>query len=870
MPAPDRDTQALFMRAQAQFADFKIITSAMELGSWRGEPVVNMIGSSTIRDRKNDVMTESALVDMTKVEPGMVIWLNHDYKLPDSLFGSLIKSPSIKYTDSYADLHVTSDVEMGNAAAARTYAYIDKGRKIGCSIGARVDEARIDEELFEKKGEIALIIEHVTPVEWSVVGVPCNQRSWVENAIKGYGLRELQINRAGADERLFRLTKSLWPRQYHDTVKAMHGAGVLADAQAQHFWDLEPVAAPPDRIVWDPPTGLFKLFGVHGGGEGRTIEDRATLAQLLGLASGEHAQAITASLLSGMPEDEAAAEADADYDAAHVADLQMEEDDQELVAVPADMLAADEHPEGERNQRLPVTTPADNPLADRTPWRDAQPEGGLVLLNGIDFAALRTSVAQELAATPALATPAGGNTFYIKSSGPIAWLTVPDSARTPAQPSAPAPTPTKTAPAPQQETPTVKTKTKAVWAVAWKAYPTFKAEGDTVSTSDFAVMWTPLSITKDGVERLTPEAIAANTAEVEAKLAALSDAQKATFDAFLKAESYPAHEAKATEAFHAQRKAEKATQKAAKKAERAAKREEKLAAAAGLLTKGDDGTVTPTADAGKTAKFSYLTTLATELGVKVKASGLKLPEDETYSAKRQAAAAVLRQARRIVKSGAAISEKNMANLQLAHDALAIVTDGTICAKGVEGNPGTPGQQLAAGTLANGVTAADLTKNLTLAIDTSGLQASIDALKGAATAEGTALSEKITATRVELARLEQQVTALKAMPLGRPTLANTRVVTDPAAATWADMAAATGTPAAGDPATPATPAPDDLLTGTQIRMVKRGGFDMKVRHWPDGYAAERRPALDPRVKPYMLIEDILNYRSGGPADVPELD
>lgn len=855
MPAPTPDEQAMLLRAHTQpGADFKIITASMELGSWRGAPVVNMVGSSTIRDRKKDVMLESALVDMTKVEPGMVIWLNHDYKLPDSLFGSLIKSPVIKYTDSYADLHITSDVETGNTAAARTYAYIEKGRKIGCSIGARVDEAHIDEELFEKSGEIAIIIEHVTPVEWSVVGVPCNQRSWVENAIKGYGLRTLQTAPHTADERLMRLTKSLWPRPYSEAVKALHSGGILAADEATRLWDLEPLATPAERIVWDPPTGLFKLFGGTQGEH--PIEDRSTLASLLGLESGHFAQ----DLLSHFADSADSADSADNFLPASDPD---DQDLQDLVAAPADLLAAEEHPEGERNAPLPVLFPADDPLTGSAPWRDASPEGEAVLLNGIDFAHLSVVVA---AAARSAGAPLISDTHVLKMAA-----------------GAPSLAPAASAPAPQQETPKVKTKTKAVWAVAWKAYPTFKAQGDAVSDTEFSVVWMPLSITKDGVERLTPDAIAANTAEVTAKLAELSEAQTTAFDAFLKAEEYPAHEARATDAFHAQRKAEKATRKAEAKAEKAAAREQKLAAAVGLLTKGEERGAEAAAatdpagasvDPARAAKFSYLTTLATELGVEVKAKGLLLPEAEPAALRRKAAMTLLREAHRIIKSGAAISEKNMAQLQLAHDALALVTEGVICtvAKGatVDAGNGTPARQLT-----NGAEGADLlTKSIEVVVDTSAITASLDALKSAASNESATLAEQLTAARAEVATLQTRIETLKAMPLGRPTLHATRIITDPAAVTWGDMAAA-ATDAeiqkGASPLTAAAPAEDDVLSGTHVHLIKRGGFDMRMRHWPAGYAVDRRPPLTTRVMPYMLVQDIQNYKSGAHgADVPELD
>src|SRR5579885_1837202 len=160
--------------------DFTIFTSAMEIDAEQ-ENVVRMVGSSTERDLHGDTMSISALSDMTQVKPGLTIWLNHSYDLPHDLFGSLLEAPTLKLQDGIADISIVSDVETSNPLAVQTYGYIKKGKRLGCSIGCMILEAELDEENDDGYSWFPpLIITHVQTLEWSVVGIPANQRCWVE------------------------------------------------------------------------------------------------------------------------------------------------------------------------------------------------------------------------------------------------------------------------------------------------------------------------------------------------------------------------------------------------------------------------------------------------------------------------------------------------------------------------------------------------------------------------------------------------------------------------------------------------------------------------------------------------------------------
>lgn len=193
--------------------DFSLFTAGIE--SDRHYPdLVHMVGSSTEVDMQGDMMSLHALNDMTRCAPNLTIWLNHDYNLPDSLFGSMKGAPSIMHKEGVADLHFDADVEMSNPKAAQVKKYIDNGRRLGVSVGCMVTKYEVPTEEdgpgWQEKG---ITIHGVYTVEYSVVGIPASQRSWVENAIRGVYSRTF-------DPALAPAMKSLWPNQYKKIVKS--------------------------------------------------------------------------------------------------------------------------------------------------------------------------------------------------------------------------------------------------------------------------------------------------------------------------------------------------------------------------------------------------------------------------------------------------------------------------------------------------------------------------------------------------------------------------------------------------------------------------------------------------------------------------
>jgi starvation-inducible DNA-binding protein len=171
-------------------SDFKIYTNALKAYEDEfGGRVVTGTTSSTIRDLHGDEMTYNALKSMEHTaKQNMTIWLNHEYKVPDDLFGSVTDARIVKRIDETGqevyDLDVDIKVcpEEENPEAMRAFRAIKRGVKLGLSIGARVE--RVTKRKDQHSGEESYVIDSVKLMEASVVGIPANQRSYLQNAVK--------------------------------------------------------------------------------------------------------------------------------------------------------------------------------------------------------------------------------------------------------------------------------------------------------------------------------------------------------------------------------------------------------------------------------------------------------------------------------------------------------------------------------------------------------------------------------------------------------------------------------------------------------------------------------------------------------------
>ena len=247
----------LIAQGFGQRPDIVIATNAMQLdeNAPSGVPVLSMIGSSTVKDMQRDTMQLSALQDMTAVPLDMTIWLNHNYNLPDDVFGKLHDRPTIKTVGNIADLSIRVEVETENPPAARTFNMILRGKKFGCSVGCQVTDYDFDGASADPYSS-PLLIKHVTVVEWSVVGIPANQRCWVEQALKGLFERSLVEGRAEDVLRLAPAYKGLYWRDFERVVRNVEHVALKKDLER-----ISARSVSTQFLLWDAVRDTFQLNG---------------------------------------------------------------------------------------------------------------------------------------------------------------------------------------------------------------------------------------------------------------------------------------------------------------------------------------------------------------------------------------------------------------------------------------------------------------------------------------------------------------------------------------------------------------------------------------------------------------------------------
>jgi HK97 family phage prohead protease len=253
--------------------DFKLYTNALKAYTAdNGDLHVTGTTSSTIRDLHGDEMTLSALKTMEETaKQNMTVFLNHNYNVPDDLFGSVTDARIIKRFDDESgqevyDLDVDVRVvgEDENPLAMKTYRAIKRGVKLGLSIGARVDK------VSKKKGnggEDTYVIESVKLLETSVVGIPANQRSYLQNALKSLKQAEqageIQIvEKAGPDD----LSEG-------DFVR-WDSSGGAAQGRIEHVMREGVLGVPESdfkiNATPEDPAALIRIYRPQGNGWGET------------------------------------------------------------------------------------------------------------------------------------------------------------------------------------------------------------------------------------------------------------------------------------------------------------------------------------------------------------------------------------------------------------------------------------------------------------------------------------------------------------------------------------------------------------------------------------------------------------------------
>ena len=167
-------------------ASFKVYTGILKASrSADGKMRLHGVASSTTRDLHGDVITSSAIDDMEQAaNNNLTIFLNHSYNVPEDVGGSVEKAvQKTRGVDQNGDPNVDLDFDIlvneSNPRAVSTFEAIERGTKLGLSIGAVIPDGGA-----KRNKDGTLVIEHIELLETSLVGIPANPRSWVEYAVK--------------------------------------------------------------------------------------------------------------------------------------------------------------------------------------------------------------------------------------------------------------------------------------------------------------------------------------------------------------------------------------------------------------------------------------------------------------------------------------------------------------------------------------------------------------------------------------------------------------------------------------------------------------------------------------------------------------
>lgn len=232
--------------------DFKIYTNALKAYENEiGEKFVAGTTSSSIRDLHGDEMSLNALKSMADTaRQNMTVFLNHNYNVPEDLFGSATDAEIIKRWDAETnqevyDLDVNIRVvnEDENPEALRAYRAIKRGVKLGLSIGARVEKA--SRKAAQGDQPESIVIEQVRLLEASVVGIPANQRSYLHNAIKS-------IKSAGVD-------LDLLEEDYFETIDSVKAVEI----EGQPTADKSPLIGSLYTLLSETTAFYLKAHGAH-------------------------------------------------------------------------------------------------------------------------------------------------------------------------------------------------------------------------------------------------------------------------------------------------------------------------------------------------------------------------------------------------------------------------------------------------------------------------------------------------------------------------------------------------------------------------------------------------------------------------------
>lgn len=174
-----------------QNAEIKAFVPETDATGKEIKPRIRFVGSATTTDLYSDVMTLAALEMMQAQSIGKTVHLNHNFDLPDDVFG-IIENAEIEQREAqdpvtgeignFYFLIFTARLATSNPPAVKAYELVQEGIQLGASVTIYIQES-------ERSSDGRNFLNKVYFLEVSIVSIPANQSSWVEQlgkAIKAY------------------------------------------------------------------------------------------------------------------------------------------------------------------------------------------------------------------------------------------------------------------------------------------------------------------------------------------------------------------------------------------------------------------------------------------------------------------------------------------------------------------------------------------------------------------------------------------------------------------------------------------------------------------------------------------------------------
>jgi hypothetical protein len=242
----------------------KFITGVMKAAvSTAGRKTLHATASSSIEDLHGDTILEEAIRDMAGQikAKAMNIFLNHRYVVPEDVFGTTYAAQVLSRateTDgsSIWDLDIDVALAESNPRVGKTWELIKEDEvKLGVSIGAQI----IEWEYKDKDAGFwgGLIIKRLKLLEASIVGIPANQRSWVQNSIMVIG-KDLGIPRIELEKRVKTAHREVAPVEVLRAAEVsqrvfLDGVDITDQIQIQVTETELETTAPTTTVTVQPP-----------------------------------------------------------------------------------------------------------------------------------------------------------------------------------------------------------------------------------------------------------------------------------------------------------------------------------------------------------------------------------------------------------------------------------------------------------------------------------------------------------------------------------------------------------------------------------------------------------------------------------------